>query len=512
VAAQLIGYTDIDNRGSEGLEMAMEGTLGGTKGSLVSYVDARGRLVPGHQQEQQQPQDGNGLVLTIDALYQDILEEELEKGLSDSGAETALGVITDPRTGEILAMANAPLYDPNAPGETAAQTRRNRTVTDPFEPGSTFKVITGSAALEDQVVRPEEIIFCENGRMVMRNGSVIRDHDPYGSLTFREVIEKSSNIGTLKVARRLQRGQFYEHLRSFGVGLRTGIELPSESAGLLHPVNRWSDRSLETIAIGQEVSLTALQLAQAVGAIANGGTLMAPQLCREVLGADGKAARRVEPQAIRRVVSEGTSALMRDILAGAVERGTGKKARIQGVAVAGKTGTAQRAAPDGRGYIPGEIVASFVGFLPADQPELLCLIVLDNPQRDKWGGALAAPIFKRVVERILYLSGNLAAQPASGQQEQQDSLQVLVPELRGMTGQVARFQADLRGLAVRFDGRGDVVVSQDPLPGSAAQDTTRIVCTLGEPESWSEAELAGTPLRQSLLLKNLSRIRMASLE
>jgi cell division protein FtsI (penicillin-binding protein 3) len=504
LAAQLIGYTNIDNEGNEGVEMACDAILGGTKGAAVSYVDARGAPIPGRQEEHKIPQDGNSVRLTIDGVYQDILEAELNQALQSCDGESGVGVITAPKTGEILAMANAPVYDRANPGAVPAWMRRNRVVTDPFEPGSTFKTITAAALLDDGSVDPEERIFCENGRFTLPNGDLVRDSHPLGWLTFRQVIGQSSNIGTMKMARRLQRKKFYEYIRNFGFGTRTGIDLPSESAGLLRHAAQWSDRSLETIAMGQEISVTALQLAMAVGAIANGGTLMAPRLVKEVIGPEGQTVRQIEPQPIRRVVSPEAAAQMRQIMAGAVTEGTGKRARVEGVTVAGKTGTAQRVAPGGQGYAAGEYVVSFIGFLPVEDPQLLCLVVVDNPKRDKWGSSISAPAFKRIMERVLYLSDGVLARHTSADSVRADTLQAMVPDLRGMTRKVARFQASLRGLQVSFEGEGEVVIAQAPSADSSGQDVEEIVCQLGEEvQPDSTGQLSAATQRQMMMLQNM---------
>lgn len=486
LAGQLLGYTDIDNRGSEGLEWAFEDLLRGHHGAASLAVTARGEQVPLSRQEQRPPEDGNSVILTIDAHYQDILEQEIASAVEESRAEAGTGVIMDPRTGEILAMATVPLYDPNDPGQTEAKYRRNRTVTDAYEPGSTFKMVAFSAALEEGLVRPEESIFCENGRLTVGNGQVIRDHVGYGTLTAAEVLAHSSNIGTIKIARRLTAPKFYEYMRNFGFAVRTNVGLPGEGTGLLREVDHWSARSLETIAIGQEISVTALQLAQAYGAIANGGTLLAPQIVKAVIDRDGRREER-RPQAIRQVISAQTAATMRKLLTGVVDEGTGDKARVDGLAIAGKTGTSQQVAENGTGYDPNELVASFVGFLPADNPRLLCLIAVDNPRLNRWGGSTAAPAFKRVVERILYLPDNsdmVPAPPAPPEGEKRKPVAVQIPDLRGMTDRVARFQADLRGLPVTLTGSGPVVTQQLPLPGSTSEEgELRITCTLGDPQA-----------------------------
>ena len=478
LAGQLIGHTNVDNRGSEGIEGAFDSMLRERDGLLLGYVDARGNQVPGRQQQREEPKHGRSMVLTLDAVYQGILEEELQRAIEGSQAEGALGVILDPHNGEILAMANLPLFDPNKAANSSPEIRRNRAITDAYEPGSTFKIIAAAAVLEDGLARLDDRVFCERGELQFANGEIIRDIQPYGDLLFTQVVEKSSNIGLIKFARRLERPRFYEYIRSFGFATRTGIDLPAENSGLLQDVDQWSERSLETIAIGQEIGVTALQMALAYGAIANGGVLMAPRLVSGMVDGDGRFEQRGAPQKVRRVVRREIAAKLSRVLAGVVANGTGSRAQIEGVAVAGKTGTAQRAAADGSGYDPDASIASFAGFLPADDPQYVCVVMVENPQIDGWGGHVAAPAFRRVMERILRLPGGMLVERAV----KPPSAEVLtVPDLRGMTRTVASFQAQMRGLPVVFSGVGEVVVSQSPAPGIARR-AERINCTLGTRE------------------------------
>jgi cell division protein FtsI (penicillin-binding protein 3) len=501
VAGQVLGHVNIDHQGSEGAELAFDQILREEEVAVLSYVDARGQPVPGAQPEQRRPADGRSLMLTIDAVYQGILEEELRRAIGNSGAEGGTGLITDPHTGEILAMANLPSCDPNQPGQASPRWRRNRAITDAYEPGSTFKMIAAAAALEDGLARPEERLFCENGRLQLPNGEIIRDAHPYGELSFQEIVAHSSNIGLIKIAQRLPRRRFYEYIRRFGFGTRSGIGLPAESGGLLRAAEEWSERSLETIAIGQEISVTPLQLAQAYGVVANGGLLMAPQIVKAVLGSDGQVEERLKPQVVRRLIGEPTAARLREMLAKAVASGTGQRAQIEGVAVAGKTGTAQRAAADGRGYEPGVCIVSFVGFLPAERPQLLCLVVIENPQKDKWGGQLAAPVFQRAMQRILYLPGGLLAQ-REPRVEEALPLLVEVPDLRGMSPPVARFQAGLRGLKIYFEGRGEVVIAQQVLSADGGEGP-HIACALGSSADLQTTDVEGLPRRQARLLQSM---------
>ena len=435
LAGQLIGHTNIDNRGREGIERAFDDVLSEKDGSILAYVDARGKQVPGRQQQRQEPKHGRDLMLTIDAVYQSILEEELQRAIDSSKAQGALGVIVVPGSGEVLAMANLPLFDPNKASRSSPELRRNRAITDVYEPGSTFKIIAAAAVLEDGLANLHDRIFCEQGAFELANGDSIRDVEPHGDLLFAQVLEKSSNIGTIKLAQRLSRHRFYEHIRNFGFATRTGIDLPAETPGLLQEVDQWSMRSLATIAIGQEIGVTALQLAMAYGAIANGGLLMTPRLVAGTIGSEGRLDDRGDPQPVRRVVSRQTAATLSRVLTGVVERGSGQKARIEGVAVAGKTGTAQRALADGSGYDPNASIASFAGFLPANNPQYTCVIMVENPSVNGWGGSVAAPTFRRVMKRIIRLPGGLLVEPAARHPQQEVPA---VPELRDMTQVVAQ--------------------------------------------------------------------------
>ena len=508
VAGQLLGFADIDKRGREGVEISFDSALRETAGRRLTKVDSRGRQLSVHNREHQAPQDGSSLTLTIDAVFQDILEEELVRAVDSTRSEGAYAIISQPQTGEILAMASVPLFDPNEPGEFPARVRRNRAITDSFEPGSTFKAFTAASVFEENLANPETMVYCENGSFRLNNGDVVRDVGKHGWLTAGDVLVNSSNIGTMKIARRMKRPGFYEYLRNFGFGTRTGVGLPAESPGLLRHARKWSDRSLETIAIGQEVSVTALQMVQAFGAIANGGQLMAPQILRQVDDGDG-GRTVVEPKVIRRVISEKTSSTMKEILASVVRDGTGRLARIPGVEIAGKTGTAQRAARNGRGYARDEFIVSFVGFLPARQPEFLCLVVMLNPRTEKWGGRVAAPVFRRVMERVYFRGGG-------ERRTEPESIRPLalapgpeapvLPDLRGLSRETARYHGRIRGLAVSFAGEGATVISQDPPPGSAASGW--VACTLGHPR---EALFlpTGMPVRQSVMLAKFARRPLA---
>jgi cell division protein FtsI (penicillin-binding protein 3) len=509
LAGQLLGFTSIDNEGREGVELALDELLAEQPGAAKSYVDNRGRFLPDRSQATEPARHGASVRLTIDAVMQTILEEELSRAVADSEAESALGIISDPRTGDILALGSVPLFDPNHPGSSPAADRRNRLITDPFEPGSTLKPITMAAVLDGRHASKDTIVFCEQGAMELATGDTLRDTKPHGWLTASEVMSNSSNIGMVKMARTLKRGEFYESLRSFGFGTRTGMGLPAESAGLLRQARDWSERSLATIAIGQEISVTAVQLLQAFGAIANGGLLMAPRLLAQVRGADGGLLRETGPQQVRRVVSEETAAVLQEMLREVVRSGTGRNAAIEGVDVAGKTGTAQRALPGGGGYADDEYVASFVGFVQAPRGvQYMGLVVVENPRVGKYGGTVAAPAFRRAMERILALDGPPSVAVLAAQDSTAPDQVEAIPDLRGLQVSSARVQAARRGLVLRLEGEGQLVVSQDPAPHVDRGSSTVVACRLGEADDVPPpVTLRGTPLRQAVLIRKLGMRR-----
>jgi cell division protein FtsI (penicillin-binding protein 3) len=466
LAGQVLGYTDIDNVGIEGMELAKDDLLKGEPGVMASQVDAKGKCLAALGTVEKLPENGADMALTIDADYQSILEEELALAVAKFKAESGIAIVTDPRTGEVLAMANVPLYDPNAFSKVEPEVRRNRAVTDLFEPGSTFKLVALAGALEEGLFRPEDRIFCENGSLNVA-GDEIRDTHPNGWLTVGEVIEQSSNIGTIKIGRALGPGRLFRYLRLFGFGSNTCSGFPGEVAGELKHPSKWSKRSLETISIGQEIGVTALQMVAAYGAIANGGQLMSPRIVKRAIHDDG-AVSDMEAMAIRQVVSPAAARRVTEVLEGVVRNGTGSNAQIPGYRVAGKTGTAQRAAKGKPGYDPNRYVSSFVGFLPADQPELLCLVVVDSPQETYWGSQVAAPVFNRVMRRVLSLR-DTRLRHHSNPPDVAPRSEAAAPVLAGISGDRAARILERQGLRAQFseDVSGGVHVRS--VTGKAAQ-------------------------------------------
>lgn len=398
--AHVLGFAGMDGEGLEGIERRYDRYLHGDKQIMLLERDALGRTVLPRGLQESGPDAGRHVTLTIDEVVQYIAEKELEEAVDSTRAKGGVAIVMDPYTGAVLAMAVNPRFDPNVVKSLSPDRWRNRAIADTFEPGSTMKIFMTAAALEEQVVAPTTSLFGEFGQMSIAN-TVIHDHEKLGWMTVTEMIHKSSNIGAAKTAMKLGERRLYEYLRKFGFGERTDADLPGEVSGLLKPTKEWGRRSLASIAMGQEVGVTALQLAAGVSVIANGGSLMKPYLVSEVHDSKGRVLAHMGPQVRRQVISPATARTMTSILEGVVTNGTGTKAAIPGIRVAGKTGTAQKIDPRTGAYSSTMVVGSFIGFAPAENPRVAIVVVVDEPQVDAWGGAVAAPAFRRIAEQVL---------------------------------------------------------------------------------------------------------------
>ncbi len=399
LAASVLGYVGLDDRGLAGLEYSYEQTVRGKPGEIVALTDARQSTYGEAEAAGRPAQEGAALTVSLDSGIQFAAERELASTLSELDAKSGSIVLLDPWNGEILAMASAPGFDPNQYGRFSAETRRNHAIADAYEPGSTFKIVTGATALERGLIRLDEII--ETGHGVIKIGRVTINedkHHDYGSLTLAGIFERSSNIGIIRVGLRLGPQRLFEGASAFGIGRPTGVDLPGEAAGIFRPLSRWSALSNASISMGQEVALTALQLARVAAVIANGGLLVQPRLVTAIRRPDGRVERPPAPAPVR-VISEATARSLRNILAGVVERGTGTTAAIPGFSVAGKTGTAQKAGPGG--YQAGRYVPNFVGFVPAENPRVVAVVVVEEPRGKYYARDVAAPLFARVVTQAL---------------------------------------------------------------------------------------------------------------
>ena len=495
LAAHVLGFEGVDG-GLEGVERAFNAELAGTPGKAIVGRDALGREVAA-QHVLRAPQPGHGVMLTIDRTIQYLAEREVDAAWRRTGARTAMAVVLEPRTGDILAIAIRPTFNPNTFLDVPSRDAwRNRAVTDPFEPGSTFKVIMAAAALEEGVVRPDDRINGEGGAITIAK-TTIRDWKKYGWLTFSEVLQNSSNVGAIKVGLALGRDRYHRYMSAFGFGALTGVGLPGESRGLLREPGRWSALSLPTMSIGQEVSVTALQMVTAFAAVANGGTLMQPRLVRATFDAEGRELRRFEPRAVRQVIAPETARTLTRLLVRVVDAGTGHNAAIPGYEVAGKTGTAQKLDPATRRYSHAPGVLSFVGWAPADEPRVAMLVMLDEPKNEKWGSEAAAPIFAAIGREVLrYLEVPpsdaepvqivAAAEPKAAPPVRLVSVAAAAPDAEG-----GRVMPDLAGTtlrqaltalaplrpAVELAGQGRVV-AQTPAAGAPLEPGAPVRLTL----------------------------------
>lgn len=486
LAAQILGYVGVDNEGLAGLEYLYEELVAGEPGRRTVVRDARAGIVLRPSLGGDAAKPGRDLHLTLDATIQNIAERALEEAVEKYHAARGMAVMMDPETGAILAMASAPNFDPNRYGEFPAETWRNLPVSDAYEPGSTFKMITLAAALEAHAVDPEKEYECEMGGITL-HGVRIRDHHPFGRLSVRQILAKSSNVGAIKIGRDAGRQQFYDTILAFGFGKPTGIDLPNENAGLLRAVERWQALSPAYISFGQGISTTALQMTAAFAAIANGGWLVKPHVVAATGTPDAldpAALARIEVDRRRVPIAPSTLATVRDILETVVADGTAKAAAVPGYRAAGKTGTAQKAV-HGR-YAANQHVASFVGFAPLDEPRLVAMVVIDEPRPLYHGGEVAAPVWSEIVRRtLLHLGAPPDApsddplwpyqRPPEARTEPPPGIQVAVrrtepepgtvPDLRGLDAAAAIRRAAAVGLRPILDGHG-AVEDQQPPPGT----------------------------------------------
>lgn len=398
LAAHVIGFANIDNEGVEGLELFYDKDLKGKPGQMQMLRDARQRELRIGNNVLVPARDGFDVVLTIDETIQYIAEQALETAYGKYHAKAATIIVMDVATGEILALANRPAYDLEHFSQSDAESRTNRAVSYVYEPGSVFKVVTAAAALEEGQFRETDKIFCEHGQYKIAN-HILTDHQPHGTLTFAEVFGVSSNIGVVKIAQRLGAPLIYKYAQRFRFGRKTGIDLRGEVGGWLKDPSQWSKTTIGAIPIGYEVTVTPLQLAGMISAVANNGVYMRPFVVKYVKNKEDQIIKSFEPEVLGGTVSEQTVHRVRDILISAVEEGTGKKARIEGVKVAGKTGTARKVISGL--YVQGKYYASFVGFAPADAPRLAAVVVVDEPRPFYFGGTVAAPVFQETIENAL---------------------------------------------------------------------------------------------------------------
>jgi len=410
--SHVLGFAGMDGEGLEGVEHRYESYLRGEKRMMILQRDALGRSVFPTDLTERNPTPGHNLALTIDEVIQYITERELEDAVTRAQAKSGTMIVLEPQTGAVLAMAVSPRFDPNVVSNLSPDRWRNKALADAYEPGSTLKAVVAAAAIEERVVKPNTMVFGEHGRMTIAN-TVIHDHEKLGWVSFSQVIQKSSNIGAAKTGMALGEQRLHRYLQAFGFGQKTEIDLPGEGAGLVKRPKDWGRRSVASISMGQEIGVTPLQMVSAIAALANEGVMMKPYVVSEIRGPEGHLLKRVSPQVRRRVVSLETAHTVTKILEGVITDGTGGKAAIPGFRVAGKTGTAQKIDPRTGSYSVSRFVTSFAGYVPADNPRLAMIVVIDEPQGDAWGGTVAAPVFSRVGEQVLSYLGVGSHEPVT---------------------------------------------------------------------------------------------------
>jgi len=528
LACQILGFTNIDGIGQLGIEHSFNEQLAGKAGELVALRDAKGRLLISQETYTKIPVNGSTMQLTIDSTIQHITEDALEEGVRMYHPLTAYAVVVDPNTGEILAMAGTPTFDPNhilprkfmnrSESEWSAAEREElkvelerqkaarkvHPVEDTYEPGSTMKIFTAAIALEERKVHLGELINCEGGKWHFSNKLTVTDTHHNGSLTFEEVLWHSSNVGAAKIGMRLDPAVFYQYLRKFGFGETTGLNFPGESAGRLLAPDRWSGTTQPTVSYGYGLSMTPLQVLMAGCALANGGKLMQPYIVQKIFNDQGALLQENKPKVKDQVISEETSALMREALKGVITQGTARKAQLDGgVEAFGKTGTSRKTRTDGKpGYDLGRHYASFMGFFPADKPQYGMLFMLDEPKGGGLtGGDVAAPLFKRIGDGILRYRVNdqgmgesteqklsLRDWPASENDEAVVHVEVgRVPEVRGLSLKSAVHRIVLAGGRPKIEGLSAPpsgafrITEQSPEPGENLDPGTTVKIRLKGP-------------------------------
>ncbi len=463
LAGQVLGFTNIDSKGIEGVEYYLDDLLAGKPGKIIVMKDARGREIVSAPIDIEKSTSGYDAVLTIDYQIQNIVESELKEGVERSKAEKGMAILMNSETGAIMAMASYPFFDPNKFDKYSGETKRNLPIWYSFEPGSTMKVFLVSAALEEKKVSSTSEFNCENGKRRV-GSSIISDVHPYGILTVAQVVKLSSNVCASKIGEVLGRDKLYAYLKSFGFGERTGIDLPGESGGRLRKSRDWRPIELATVSFGQGISVTALQLASALSAVANGGYLVKPYAVEKIVGSDGKIIQQNKAEPVRRVISYETAIEVTKMLEGVITKGgTGENAAVPEYRVAGKTGTAQIPNPQTGGYFTDRHMASFIGFAPADDPKLTLVVVVDSPKTSPYGGVVAAPIFKGIMEKALFYLG-VPPRKTIAQSR-------VMPNLLGMSARDVLRWAEKAGVEVKIKGSGSVT-TQKPQAGEIIKEDT----------------------------------------
>jgi len=468
LCSHILGFTGIDSQGLDGVELIYDKYLKGTPGRIVSEKDALSRKLPFGIDKYVPPEDGLDLVLTIDKIIQHIAERELEKALAEHNAKRGTIIVMDPRTGEILALTNKPDYDPNNYGEYPQNLWRNAAISDVYEPGSTFKIVTASAALEEGIARPEDKFYDPGYAIVSGVRIGCWYHGGHGSQTFVQLLENSCNPGFVEIGTKLGKERFLKYIKGFGFGELTGIDLPGEARGILDP-EKIGPVELATISFGQGISVTPIQIITALSTIANDGKLVQPHIAKAILDKEGNTVHEFSHTPLRQIISTETAQEMKRMLESVVTNGTGGKGKVEGYRVAAKTGTAEK-------YVPGKYVVSFMGFAPVEDPKLAILVIIDEPSGGLiYGGTIAGPVFQKVMADSL---NYLGIEPEVENVEERE--QITVPDLRNLYIEDAKKILAQNGLLVRVEGEGYVVTEQVPMPGAEVDKSTVVLLKVSD--------------------------------
>lgn len=496
-ASQLIGFTDIDDRGASGIELQFEEYLKGKDGFTTLHYDARRRPAYSPEHPLVAPESGADIVLTIDKNYQTIVEDALTAGVSKYKAKSGMALLMRPQTGEILAIASSPAFNPNDPASSSAENRRNRVITDVFEPGSTFKLFSAAALLQEGIKQPEEIVFCYNGSYD-HHGHTINDTKKYGWLTFRKVFENSSNIGMVKMSDELDANVLFRYLKNFGFGSVTGMGLAGENAGMLERPESYSKISKGVISFGQEVGVTALQIVNAYCAVVNGGYLMRPYVIKEIIGEGGTRLLENKPVRIRQAISRSAAEILREFMVGVVNNGTGSKAAIKNLEIGGKTGTAQKYDPELGRYKPGAYYASFIGYASGDNPKFVLGVFMDEPRYVHYGGDACAPVFREIIRGLVNLEPTDITEPVDlvvNDENPED-----VPDLTGLNIKSALELLESNRIDYDLEGEGSYIVNQQV-------DDDELILTLSDEylRDTKVPDLRGLTIREALKKVDFSK-------
>jgi cell division protein FtsI (penicillin-binding protein 3) len=489
LAAHIIGFVGLDSKGLEGVEFQYDALLNGRDRVWTMGRDALGREIVVSDPPSQKEDHHQNIFLTLDKNIQHVTETELSQAVQRWGAKGGIAIAMEPQTGKILAMTSFPFFNPNQFLQYQPRAWRNHAISDTFEPGSLFKTFLAAAALEERLVQTSDSFFCENGSYTVYDRT-IHDHTKRGWLTFQQIIKFSSNIGAAKVGEKMGKERFYRYISAFGFGEKTKIDLPGEGKGIVHHTRYWTPVSLDTISFGQGISVTGIQLVTALSAIANGGFLMKPYVVERIADDQGEVSQSFQPEVVRRVISAETAKGVTALLKMTTEKGgTGEEAVPAGYEVAGKTGTAQKIEPLLGGYSEDRFYCGFMGFAPVEDPKIVLLIVIDEPQGPSYGGTVAAPVFKSIMEKVLpyfnvFPKGTLVVKKGFDSTPHEDTLEMetlagegrvgreveraVMPDLTGLSMRNALSRIEGKGLIIKVSGNGRVV-EQAPKAGTVIE-------------------------------------------